>query len=30
MGDVHTPDEFVSISSVQQFWPFLRAILEAM
>jgi dipeptidase D len=30
MGDVHTPDEFVSIGSVQRFWPFLRALLEAM
>jgi dipeptidase D len=30
MGDVHTPDEYVSIGSVQRFWPFLRAILAAM
>ncbi len=30
MGDVHTPDEWVSVESVQKFWKFLTNFLEEL
>jgi dipeptidase D len=30
MWDVHTPEEKVSISSVERFWDYLKAVIEAL
>ena len=27
MADVHTPDEVISISSIQRVWEFLKAVM---